>query len=198
MANVTDKETGEKARKIVGLLPKLNCGKCGFDNCGNFALAVAEGKATPFSCHENPSSGYKISEIMGLEIPEEVKLHSGRIGFHQYSISTGIPPDMRGSRGRYPHRGHGMGHRFRRVGSRDTTKWLIDHHRDLSSSCRSQKIMETEICDEAQLHSRKFGFLRPKAYAGILAKISNGRGKHQHRSSRTGHGFSHKEGRGRR
>jgi len=35
----------EKVKKIVKVLPELNCGKCGFDNCGKFARAVAEEKA---------------------------------------------------------------------------------------------------------------------------------------------------------
>jgi len=32
-------------KKIVKVLPELNCGKCGFDNCGKFARAVAEERA---------------------------------------------------------------------------------------------------------------------------------------------------------
>ena len=60
-------------KKVVQLLPKLNCGKCGYDNCGKFAKAVAEGNASPFGCRENPSAGYKISQIMGLEeLPQQV------------------------------------------------------------------------------------------------------------------------------
>ena len=111
MANVTDKETVEKAKKIAALLPKLNCGKCGFENCGNFAMAVVEGEASPFGCHENPSSGYRISEIMGLEIPGGTGPYSGMSGYHQYSTSTGIPAGMRGRLMRHMHRGHCMDHR---------------------------------------------------------------------------------------
>src|SRR4030042_6562658 len=47
----------EKARKIVALLPKQNCGKCGFTSCGEFAMAVAQENASPFGCHKQPSSG---------------------------------------------------------------------------------------------------------------------------------------------
>ena len=35
----------EKVKKIVKVLPELNCGKCGFDNCGKFARAVVEERA---------------------------------------------------------------------------------------------------------------------------------------------------------
>ena len=57
----------EKIREIYQVLPKLNCGLCGYGNCGQFARAVAEGKASPFGCRQNPSAGYKISEIIGAK-----------------------------------------------------------------------------------------------------------------------------------
>lgn len=59
----------EKIRKIYEALPKRNCGLCGYGNCGLFAKAVAEGKASPFGCRQNPWSGYRISEIIGAEVP---------------------------------------------------------------------------------------------------------------------------------
>ena len=59
----------EKIRQIYEALPKLNCGLCGFGNCGQFARAVVEGRASPFGCKQNPWSGYKISEIMGVKVP---------------------------------------------------------------------------------------------------------------------------------
>ena len=62
--------TKEKIRKIYEVLPKLNCGLCGYGNCGQFARAVAEGKASPFGCRQNPWEGYKISEIIGAKAPE--------------------------------------------------------------------------------------------------------------------------------
>jgi Na+-translocating ferredoxin:NAD+ oxidoreductase RNF subunit RnfB len=58
----------EKIRQIYEALPKLNCGLCGFANCGQFARAVIHGKASPFGCKQNPWSGYKISEIIGKEV----------------------------------------------------------------------------------------------------------------------------------
>ena len=59
----------EKIREIYELLPKLNCGFCGYGNCGQFSRAVAEGRASPFGCRQNPWSGYRISEIVGTKVP---------------------------------------------------------------------------------------------------------------------------------
>lgn len=59
----------ERIRKIYEVLPKLNCGLCGFGNCGQFARAVTEGKASPFGCQQNPWAGYRISEIIGAKLP---------------------------------------------------------------------------------------------------------------------------------
>jgi Na+-translocating ferredoxin:NAD+ oxidoreductase RNF subunit RnfB len=56
-----------KIRNIYEALPKLNCGLCGYGNCGQFARAVAEGKASPFACQQNPWVGYRISEIIGVK-----------------------------------------------------------------------------------------------------------------------------------
>jgi len=65
---VADKK--KAIRKIYEALPKLNCGLCGYGNCGQFARAVAEGRASPFGCQQNPWVGYKISEIIGVKAPE--------------------------------------------------------------------------------------------------------------------------------
>jgi Na+-translocating ferredoxin:NAD+ oxidoreductase RNF subunit RnfB len=61
----------KEIREIYEALPKLNCGFCGYGNCGQFARAVAEGRASPFGCRENPWSGYKISEIVGMKVPAQ-------------------------------------------------------------------------------------------------------------------------------
>jgi Na+-translocating ferredoxin:NAD+ oxidoreductase RNF subunit RnfB len=58
----------DKIREIFEVLPKLNCGFCGFGSCGQFARAVAEGRASPFGCKQDPWSGYRISEIIGAEV----------------------------------------------------------------------------------------------------------------------------------
>jgi len=59
----------EKIREIHEALPKLNCGSCGFGTCVQFAKAVAEGRASVFGCRQNPWSGYRISEILGVNVP---------------------------------------------------------------------------------------------------------------------------------
>ena len=58
-----------KIREIYEVLPKVNCGFCGFGSCGQFARAVVEGRASPFGCRQNPWSGYRISEIVGMKVP---------------------------------------------------------------------------------------------------------------------------------
>ena len=67
----------DKIRQIYAALPKLNCGLCGYDNCGQFALAVAEEKASPFGCRQNPWVGYNISETIGLRLPVFGRTQSG-------------------------------------------------------------------------------------------------------------------------
>jgi Na+-translocating ferredoxin:NAD+ oxidoreductase RNF subunit RnfB len=59
----------ENIKKIYESLPKLNCGLCGYDNCGQFAKAVAEKRASPFGCRQNPGLGYRLSEIIGAQVP---------------------------------------------------------------------------------------------------------------------------------
>jgi len=77
----------EKIRGIYEILPKLNCGFCGFGSCGQFARAVAEGRASPFGCRQNPWSGYRISEVVGMRVP------SYRYGYQPASVpSLGVSP----------------------------------------------------------------------------------------------------------
>jgi hypothetical protein len=61
--------TKEKIKQIYDALPQLNCGLCGYGNCGQFAKAVAEGMASPFGCRQNPWIGYEISDIIGFRTP---------------------------------------------------------------------------------------------------------------------------------
>ena len=59
----------EKIKQIYSTLPQFNCGLCGFEGCGQFAKAVAEGRASPFGCWRNPWAGYRIGESMGIKAP---------------------------------------------------------------------------------------------------------------------------------
>ena len=61
--------TKEKIKRIYETLPQLNCGLCGFEGCGQFAKAVAEGRASPFGCRQDPWAGYRISQITGMRVP---------------------------------------------------------------------------------------------------------------------------------
>ncbi len=55
-----------KLAEIVKVLPKQNCGKCGFPNCGAFAKAIIEGKARYDNCVVGGEEvAKKIEEIMG-------------------------------------------------------------------------------------------------------------------------------------
>jgi Na+-translocating ferredoxin:NAD+ oxidoreductase RNF subunit RnfB len=77
----------QNIKKIYELLPKLNCGLCGFKNCGQFAKAVAKKQASPFGCSQNPWLGYKLSEII------EVKVPTYGYGFQPgFSAAPGVVP----------------------------------------------------------------------------------------------------------
>ncbi len=45
-----DEKTLELTRKIYSLLPKRNCGACGYNSCYDLALAIASGKERPNAC----------------------------------------------------------------------------------------------------------------------------------------------------
>lgn len=77
----------KKIGQIYEALPKLNCGLCGFTNCGQFARAVVEGRASPFGCQQNPWSGYRISQIIGVKVP------ASSYQFQPASVpKAGLPP----------------------------------------------------------------------------------------------------------
>ncbi len=97
-----EKSTREKVREIVALLPKENCGKCGFENCGTMALAVAEGEASAFGCRKDHSAGYAISKVLGIEATEGLRVPAVRSGYSHGSRRHG--GDHRGG-----HHGHGHG-----------------------------------------------------------------------------------------
>jgi Na+-translocating ferredoxin:NAD+ oxidoreductase RNF subunit RnfB len=56
-------------RQIVSVLPKLNCGFCGFGNCVNYAKALVEGKAAPNRCIGGAWVAQKICDITGMKMP---------------------------------------------------------------------------------------------------------------------------------
>jgi len=70
-----EKDT-EKIRQIVSLLPGEHCGKCGFENCGKFGVALAEGKAKPTDCRQGITRMKELCEILGIEAPAEQELQA--------------------------------------------------------------------------------------------------------------------------
>ena len=65
----TTPDVGQKMREIVKVLPKFNCGLCGFGNCGHYARAVAEGRASPNLCLGGYSVARRICDIIGAKMP---------------------------------------------------------------------------------------------------------------------------------
>jgi len=106
---VDKKEIKEKTRKIYEVLPKLDDQRCGYKSCGEFARAVAEGKAPCYGCVSGgPELAAKVCEIMGAGVPEEAIPHLGPSpGLHQ--------PGLIGGRGMGRGTGQGLG-RSRRMG----------------------------------------------------------------------------------
>ena len=63
--------TKDRIKRIYDILPKIDCGRCGFGTCAKFARAVAGGQASPFACRQDSGAGYAISRIMGAGISGE-------------------------------------------------------------------------------------------------------------------------------
>jgi len=97
------KDIKEKIRKIYEVLPKLDDQRCGYKTCGEFARAVAEGKAPCYGCVSGgPEVAAKVCEIMGARVPEEA--------IPQFGPSPGLyQPGLSGGRGMGRGRGRGLG-----------------------------------------------------------------------------------------
>jgi len=104
------KDIKEKIRKIYEVLPKLDDQRCGYKTCGEFARAVAEGKAPCYGCVSGgPEVAAKVCEIMGARVPEEVIPQFGTSpGFYQTGLNGGR--GMGRGIGRGLGIGRGMGH----------------------------------------------------------------------------------------
>ena len=81
----------EKIREIYEVLPKLNCGFCGFGSCGQFARAVAEGRASPFGCRQNPWCVYSKDYTCPLAPVESWLEVPTQAGEKNYVLKTGAP-----------------------------------------------------------------------------------------------------------
>jgi hypothetical protein len=97
------KDIKEKIRKIYDVLPKLDDQRCGYRTCGEFARAVAEGKAPCYGCVSGGAEvAAKLCEIMGAKVPQGATAQfAPRRGLYQPGPSAG-----RGM-GRGRHRGLG-------------------------------------------------------------------------------------------
>lgn len=97
------KDTKEKIRKIYEVLPKLNDQQCGYKSGGEFARAVAEGKAPCYGCVSGGSEvAAKVCEIMVAQIPQEA--------IAKFSTSPRLyQPGLSGGRGMGRGKGRGLG-----------------------------------------------------------------------------------------
>ena len=97
---VDKKEIKEKIKKIYEVLPKLDDQQCGYKSCGEFARAVAEGRAPCHGCVSGgPQVAAKVCEIMGTKAPQ--------VAIAQFSPGPGsYRPGL--SRGRGMGRGLGL------------------------------------------------------------------------------------------
>ena len=108
---VDKKDIKEKIRKIYEVLPKLDDQQCGYKSCGEFARAVAEGKAPCYGCVSGgPEVAAKVCEIMGARVPEEAVPQFGLSpGLYQPGLSGGRGIGRGLGRGRDMGAGRGMG-----------------------------------------------------------------------------------------
>lgn len=117
---VDKKDRKEKIRKIYEVLPQLDDKQCGYKNCGEFARAVAEGRAPCYGCVSGGLDvAAKVCGIMGASVPEEAIAQlspspgSYRPGLNgTRSMGVGMGRGM--SRGSGRGHGHGRGHGFGR------------------------------------------------------------------------------------
>ena len=111
---IDKKDIKEKTKKIYEVLPKLDDRRCGYKTCGEFARAVADGKAPCYGCISGGSEvATKVCEIMGARVPEqEVPQFGLGPGFYHSGLSGGR--DMGGGRRQGLGRRRGMGRGFGR------------------------------------------------------------------------------------
>jgi hypothetical protein len=102
-------EIKKRIKRIYGFLPKLDDQRCGYRTCGEFAMAVAEGKAPCYGCVSGgPQVAAKVCEIMGAKVPQQTTARfAPSPGFYQPGLSGGR--GMGRGRGRGLGRGRSMG-----------------------------------------------------------------------------------------
>jgi len=109
------KDVKEKIKKIYDVLPKLDDQRCGYRSCGEFARAVAEGKAPCYGCVSGGAEvAAEVCEIMGAKVPQEaIAQFTPSPGSYGPGLSggrgMGIGRGMRRGKGRGLGRGRSMG-----------------------------------------------------------------------------------------
>jgi hypothetical protein len=118
---VDKKDLKEKIREIYEILPKLDDQRCGYRTCGEFAGAVAEGKAPCSGCVSGGSwVAAKVCEIMGARVPEEaIPQFNPSPGFYQPGSGGGRSIGRVVGRGLGRGRGMGSGRGMGRGGGRN-------------------------------------------------------------------------------
>jgi hypothetical protein len=107
---VDKKDIKEKIRKIYEALPKLDDQQCGYRSCGEFATAVAEGKAACYGCITGgPEVATKVCEIMEAPVPQDAIAQFGPSP-GSYRARLGVGAGMSPGLGR----GRDMGRRWAR------------------------------------------------------------------------------------
>jgi hypothetical protein len=114
---VDKKDIKEKIREIYAVLPKLDDQRCGYNTCGEFARAVAEGRASCYGCVSGePEVAARVCEIMGARVPEKAipQFNPSPI-FYRLGSSGGSGTAWVSGGGRGMGRRGGMGGGFARV-----------------------------------------------------------------------------------
>jgi Na+-translocating ferredoxin:NAD+ oxidoreductase RNF subunit RnfB len=89
----------EKLRKLVKLLPGENCGKCGYENCGKYAVALVEDNISPLTCRKSLGNIKEICEVLGVPVPE----NAAQIAEERWRRHAHRPHGHHG-----PHHGRGL------------------------------------------------------------------------------------------
>lgn len=64
-----------RVEKIYDILPKANCGGCGFPGCMGFAAALVKGEAVPSACAPGGDAlAKRVAEILGVEVETRERL----------------------------------------------------------------------------------------------------------------------------
>ncbi len=108
----TQEELNRKALEIAALLPNKNCGACGFGDCSQFAMAVAQGKASPYDCRNVGETAKTISRIVGIDSAEEPVPADSSVGLSLAGFFRRNVPGMRPGNGRRRRRAPENSHRW--------------------------------------------------------------------------------------